>query len=281
MLLYFNGDSFVAGVELADEILPEHPGYLSWPLNTERPEKIWLDNSHTKSHKLYRHNYVTFNKLSKIEYERAFPNKVAEITGLSVINQAKGGSSMDRIVRTTLSDLYALRISNPNVSLVAFVGTTHPNRSEIPSEFSVHDEIQGITQDWQCISTTYSLDNLGHHAVETLKLKVLYETNYHAAISFYRNVMLLNNFCKLYDIRLHWIAARDDVPNEYHIESRMLARPDLTMYQKCANLEYAIKMNEIVQTEFSGQPVICPGGHFAEPVHKKIAQEIVKILGKW
>lgn len=278
MLLYFNGDSFVAGCELGDDILPKYPGLVSWPVDHDRPHRIWLAQTYDEKHILYRYKHTTPEKLIQLEYERVFPNLVAKLSNMPVINRALGGSSMDRIARTTLTDLYTHRKNNPKDRIIAFIGTTHPNRSEIPNELKGAIDLHGFSQDWMCISTTYTMQDRGHHATEMIKLKVLYETNYHAVINFYKNIMTVNNFCKLNNIELHWISTNDNVVQHYPIESYLLDRPDLIMYQECANLNYTLDMREILETEFVGQDVICPGGHFGEQIHERTAQEIVKIL---
>ena len=59
MQLYFNGDSFVAGVELADDILPEYPGLTSWIEDVTIRNKIysghveWIANTYNNKHYLH------------------------------------------------------------------------------------------------------------------------------------------------------------------------------------------------------------------------------------
>jgi hypothetical protein len=88
---------------------------------------------------------------------------------------------------------------------------------------------------------------------------------------------MVSNFCKLNNIELHWISTNDNV-GHYPIEPCLIDRPDLIMYRECANLNYTLDMREILETEFVGKNVVCPGGHFGEPIHARVAQKIVRIL---
>ena len=83
------------------------------------------------------------------------------------------------------------------------------------------------------------------------------------------------------EIPLQWIATHDNVLTDYWPLNGYEDRPDINMLMEYAKLEYAVDMKEIVETEFTNQPVVCPGGHFAELVHQRTAEKIVNLLGKW
>jgi hypothetical protein len=280
MLLYFNGDSFVAGTELADDMLPGYPGYVSWPINWNklRTEKIWLDSSHDANHPSNKNRMDIMHQITKNELLRAYPNKVHMVTELPIVNRGMGGSSMDRIARQTLLDLYTLKQEDPDRELIAFIGTTSPWRSEIPNNLPPVIDIHGFTTDWASISTTYRQDDHDEDIENIRRYKILFETTYHSLVNFYRNVVLISDFCKVNNIKLYWIATGEDV-TQYAIEEHLRDRPDLKMLVDYTQFKYDINMIEII-AEFPGQHVICPGGHFGEPIHDRTAQEIVKILGE-
>ena len=73
-LLYFNGDSFVAGVELGDEILPEHPGYADDMPHERKGNSIeydWLMKSYDSksSINLARNKYYDRIKELEIKFD--------------------------------------------------------------------------------------------------------------------------------------------------------------------------------------------------------------------
>lgn len=287
MLLYFNGDSFVAGVELGDDILNVYPGKASYPMNNTDPNSIhvrnkkWLVNTNTPGHPLFKERMTVRNKLDKLEFERAFPNKVHQLTQLPVINHALGGSSMDRISRTTVSDLCDLRKEKPDEKIIAFIGTTYPNRTEIPAAISVSRGMDphGHVFNWDSVSPTYQI--LQSKEVEDLiKYFALRQTNYHAAVNFYKNIILIQDYCKLNDIQLYWIATHDNIVTEYVIESHVRDQYDLFALREYANLHYSVDMKDFLP-EFNFEDVLCPGGHFSEPVHERTAEKIVEILKKY
>lgn len=283
MLLYFNGDSFVAGVELGDDILNVYPGKASYPMNTTDPNSIhvrnkkWLINTNTPGHPLFKERRAAKQKLTKLEFERAFPNKVRQLTQLPIINHALGGASMDRISRTTLADLCDLRRKNPNEKIIAFIGTTYPTRTEVPAEGDRRgSDPHGHTFNWNSISPTYQI--VRTKEVENLvNYFARYQTTYHAAVNFYKNIILIQDYCKLNDIQLHWIATHDNIVTEYIVESDVLDQYDLFALREYANLQYSVDMKDFLP-EFNFQDVLCPGGHFSEPVHQRTAERIVEIL---
>jgi len=284
MLLYFNGDSFVAGSELGDDILNMYPGTASYPIDNDAPNSVhiqnkkWLVNTYTPSHPLYKNRLSMQKQLTKLEAERSFPNKVHQLTKIPVINHSMGGSSMERIARTTLADLCNLRKENPNEKIIAFIGTTYPNRTEIPvdDESLSHTDQHGHIWNWICVSPMYKVSR-SKKVEDLIKYFARHQTNYHAAVNFYKNIILIQDYCKLNDIQLHWIATNDNIVTEYVIESDVQDQYDLLALREYANLQYSIDMKDFFP-KFNFQNVLCPGGHFSEPVHDRTAQEIVYLL---
>jgi hypothetical protein len=276
MQLYCNGDSFVAGVELADEILPGYPGLLTWPPYTKQHEqhKIWLQSAHATG----LVNRDKMKEIEKLELERAFPNKVSALTGIRVINRAMPGSSMDCIVRNSLVELYNLKKENPNENIIALVGTTYPGRREVSNDTPNRTDRYLRSQDWVCVSGTYSNAGESEYLSNMRKYQVMYDTQYHQMINFYKNIVLLQDFCKLNDITLHWVASHDNILTDSWPMTGYEDRLDINMLMEYAKLEYIVDMKKIVETEFVGKQVVCPGGHFAESIHQRTAEKIVDIL---
>ena len=283
ILLYFNGDSFVQGTELADDMLSGYPGYIPWPLDFNegskfRTGKIWLDASHDSNHPSNKTRMANIYKITQTELYRAYPNKVHVLTGLPIINRALGGSSMDRIVRQTLLDLYNFKKEDPDRELVAIIGTTYPERSEIPNNFPASTDLHGFSTDWVSISATFRQAEHDEDIENLRRYKISFETNYHSLVNFYKNIVLVSDFCKLNNIKLYWIATGEDV-TKHVVEKHLKFKPDLQMLMEYSEFKYDVIMIDIIG-EYPGQDVICPGGHFGEQIHLRTAEEIVKILGE-
>jgi len=261
MVVYCNGDSFVAGVELGDDILPEYPGALPFNASNEvrKKSKQWIDKTYDNAHPwstIRQHN----NNLIRLhEKNRAWPNKLSSLLGISVINSAQGGSSMDRIARTSISDLIVLKKKHERI--VAVIGITEPSRAELASEqYLWHDVI---------LHLNYDSDILLHSLV---KYKICHETSYHHMVNFLKNVILIKDFCKVNDIELIWLTPIGDPilkvePNkqDYH---------DLLEY---SDFKPSIKMYDIAE-DCGLADVILPSCHWAESIHALVAQKLSHLI---
>ena len=289
MLLYFNGDSFASGVELADDMLPGYPGSFTWPVDyasdpVAKKGKEWLDNSHEGSHPSSKTRKSMTHELTQTELARAYPNLVHNMTGLPFINKSQGGSSMDRIVRVTIADLIRLKKEVPDRKLVAFICTTYIERSEIPNNLPPIEDMHGDPQYWASISTTFRQSDHDEMIESIRKYKVLYEKPYHSMLNFYKNVVLLQDYCKLNSVDLHWISGGENIHtmmNYLHHENSIadIFKNDLVALMEYAKMQVTLSMQDIAEHELRGELVMCVGRHFAQPVHDRIAEKIVDILG--
>lgn len=279
-MIYCNGDSFVAGVELADHILPEYPGLTDWVETTNKDVKHnqrnvdWITKTYDDNHPLSSIRKERSKDLIRIEYERAFPNKLQEILNIPVINRALGGASMDRIVRTTISDLIELKKTHD--SIIAVIGTTYIGRSEIATFNEEHDLFGDICP-WICITTNYKMHYKNRDLDCLLKYKTLHDSDYHHFVNFFKNIILLQDFCKSNNIKLHWISTYNNmVDYNKPIDSKYHFIKDLINLSEYANLKYTIDMRQIACN--IKKEVLCPSGHYAEIVHEKTAELLIPIL---
>lgn len=261
MIVYCNGDSFVAGVELGDSILPEYPGALPFNASSTSQTKNseWIRKTYDSTHPWFaiRHSYESLIRAD--EKNRAWPNKLSSLLGVPVINSSQSGASMDRISRTSISDLISLKKQHERI--VAVIGTTEPGRAELASEVYVwHDII---------LHMKYDNDILLQSLV---KYKICNETEYHHMVNFFKNIILIKDFCKLNDIELLWLNP---------IGSPMLkVEPIRQDYQDL--LEYAaykpsIDMFDIARD--SGLPdVSLPSFHWSESIHALVAKELSHLI---
>ena len=262
MIIYCNGDSFVSGSELIDHIYGnDHPGFFKEPQLHLNPKiRDWFNHN-------LKHSSLSFSVREPLEKERTFPSKIHSMTNINVINDGLGGSSMDRIVRTSITKLTEL-INTDEQEIVAVIGTTEMNRFELPN----------TDINWTCaphnISTTPEL----REAI--LKYYAINETDYHQYVKFYLNVIQLQDFCKVNNIKLYWLRALPESgvqggPTVHEFISNLNENNDLVQLVKYAKFKYTLSMEELAsQVEYP----YCPGGHFVEEVHELVAKKIIELL---
>jgi hypothetical protein len=293
MIIYANGDSFVAGVELGDDIFPGYPGKLSLP-HDDSPDsnhflaKQWILNTYNQSHELGKKRLKLLNEILSLEYSRAFPKKLSQILKYDtvpyfnrnfsefkppfVINRALGGSSMDRIVRTSIADLIEIRKHHTS-KIIAIIGTTDISRSEIPSWSPHRENLQGDPGVWVCLHNHGTLPKTVPYIRDLINFKLAYQLDYHSLVNFYKNVVLLQDFCKLNNIVLMWV---ETYRNNLISDTNNNLYTDLQNFKDYAALEYSTSMNEIADE--INHNVLCPSGHFSEIVHEAVAIKLANLI---
>jgi hypothetical protein len=251
MFIYANGDSFTRGSELANYLLPDFPGNTALPAtNLQRLQnQKWITRVHKARHELVEHTL-------REEVKLAYPQKVADILGCECYNNAHGGSSIDRIARTTITDL--ARLKNEKKDIVALIGTTNIYRIEMPTP----------NQAWDCGQPTRSNNHVNKDITDYY---IKYYTEYHAKTTYYKNLIFIRDFCKLNQIRLVLIDASH--------QPELMSTPetgDLKTLKDYLDLKYDFDISKIAYE--MGGDIFCPLGHFTEPVHNKLAEEIAKTL---
>ena len=104
----------------------------------------------------------------------AYPQKVANKINAECYNNAYGGSSIDRIARTTITDLAGLK--NEKKDIVAIIGTTSIFRIELPAE----------QRTWLCGQPTVNND----HTIKPITdYYIKYYSDYHATTNYYKNLI--------------------------------------------------------------------------------------------
>lgn len=278
MIIYANGDSFVAGVELGDNIISNHPGFLPYRASDSQLEKNaqWIANTYKQNHPYAVERLNKANEISSLERERAFPNKIGKILACDVINHAQGGSSLDRIARTTIVDLLELKEKHSNI--VAIISTTCPSRSEICSPFANKEtDNTGFSNTWEQVSTTYKSDHQTGKLGDFINYKIEFEKNYHQLVNAYKNILSIKNLCKLFDIRLYWIAGHIDIKNQVPVEYELKDIKDLKILQHHAEFNYTIDMT-LIASNCEFDEVLCPSRHYSEKVHEVVAERLSGII---
>ena len=321
MIIYCNGDSFTSGVDLADYLIPGYPG--GTPISPretgqQTPSieicKNWHKNTYDNSHQLGKLRQTKMREIRNEEFNRAWPNKLHNLSGYPVINNAQSGSSMDRIARTTVSDLISLKEEHANI--ISIIGLTGIDRSELPS---IHKSKYKM---W--VDIIHHRPNLYPEYKDIIDFKLQYETDYHCYTNFYKNIILVKNFCSVNNIRLYFVLPIP-LPPKYWRNQSVSSNPDEKLknwisptedsfkaaasgadwnktltnqsdknawsisgfsyidIKNIKNLEnYANLVPDIYMTDIAnscGQPeVYAPGGHFAESIHEIVADKLFNII---
>lgn len=275
MIIYCNGDSFVAGTELGDTIIPGHPGFSHYRYRDTDGIK-WLESSYDENTDSGKYRRKYWNHIDNLGKELSFSTKIGSILNLPTVNNALPGASMERIVRTTINDLITLKRTHTDI--VAVIGTTFYTREDYPThDESIYDDINP-DKFWISINgpDDQSQDEL---LASVIKYKLLFETPYHARVRYYQNLILLRDFCKLNDIRLLWVATCNDAVKEQddgEWYKKYPALPDINNFREYLDFKYTLRMFDVAD-EIRDE-TMCPGFHFSEIVHDEVAKRLAKII---
>ena len=162
--VYTNGDSFTAGTELADSVLPGAP-----PLKLDRTrvcrfnnltdeEKKWAHNRHAAGIKFYG----SIENFENAEKSLAWPAELSKInSNIQIQNGAQPGASMIGIAHRTMSDLMLSKTAGINFDFV-FIQLTSPSRIEVyDAKYSHNKFIYDRPLSWVESFNTASTKNLG------------------------------------------------------------------------------------------------------------------------
>jgi hypothetical protein len=255
LFLYANGDSFVKGDELGNFLKTDFPGYYNF--SEERPERMdsWILEDQQKN-KFRSTNF--FKTINAEEDKRNFAAKIQKHLNCNFLNNAQGGSSNDRTTRITLQDLIEIKKQHKNI--VALIGTAEPSRLELPN-----DNTDLLWKPYFLAKT----DNINNPISQFYLLNL---NRYHRMVMFYKNVILLQDFCKVNSIKLLWVAGNTNIVENNVVDTDA---EDYNNFKEYANFSYAAEMPKIAKDIDIG--VMCPGRHFAEKVHDAVA---MLLLGK-
>lgn len=255
LFLYANGDSFVKGEELGNFLKRNFPGYYNF--DEEVPEHIASWALEDRQRNEFRSDEF-LKRISTEEYNRNFAAKIQQHLNCNFLNNAQGGSSNDRTTRVALQDLIEIKKQYKNI--VALIGTADPSRLELPN-----DNTDFLWKPYFLAKT----DNINNPISQFYLLNL---SRYHRMVMFYKNVILLQDFCKVNSIKLLWIAGNSNI-----IEDNVVNKDikDFNNFKEYANFSYAVEMPKIAKDINVG--VLCPERHFAEKVHDAVA---TLLLGK-
>jgi len=259
MIIYCNGDSFTAGTELGDDILPGYPGTMDFTSTAEQRASFekWKRSTHDPSRLGPTRDANRF-LIEKLEKERSWPNKLSKLANTEVVNNAEGGSSMDRIARTTVCDL--LRLKETSNDITAIIGTTSELRFEVGNKLF-----------WQSILVS---SHVTKDIEPLVRFKVEYETDYHAFVNYFKNIIYIQDFCRANGFKLYFVS-----PNYIYPNFKLLQKnQDLFDMVKYADLKYELILQEVA--EKINYNALTPTLHHSEAVHEEVAKILYEKLIK-
>jgi len=126
MNIYVNGDSYAAGFELADTVLPSFPGFQSAMNRNNNNYATWALDRKNEGVKYYG----SAELLIKAGKDLAWPAELTKINpNIKVYNGAKTGASITGITNRTIKDLIKHRNNNIKFDYI-FIQLTSPDRYE-------------------------------------------------------------------------------------------------------------------------------------------------------
>lgn len=265
IFLYSNGDSFVEGCELGDFLLPNYPGATNIYDSENKNIRQWFNDTRLMNTSLWHERNRILPEIEQEEKVRNFTAKLAKSIGSDFLNNALGGSSMDRITRTTISDLIELKKTENNI--VAIIGTTEPARMELPV-------IDNDTIPWWSVHPGNSIDNKQMN--EVVNYYSMNASNYHKMLAFYKNVILIQDFCKINAIKLLWVSGNSNIINDYDIEQQYAKQKDIQQLTDYANFKPSADMQQIAKSIID--KTVLPGYHYSEIVHEETARQLKELI---
>ena len=88
---------------------------------------------------------------------------------------------------------------------------------------------------------------------------------------FYKSAILLQDFCKVNNIKLLWVAGNGNIVEDNKVDRNI---EDYNNFKEYANFSYAVEMPKIAKDINVG--VMCPGYHFSEKVHDAVANILLR-----
>jgi hypothetical protein len=260
--IYVNGDSFPAGAELADHLLPGYPG-LSTMQNFSFNQQ-WGDKKYKEIDKL-QGGPVYFHSIEK---QLAWPGVLNSVYGVNVINGSMSGASITGIAFRTCVDLLEIYSKGCSVDNV-FIQLTSLERIEIfknTPDNRYFDDLPIVT-----ILSTPSTE---------------LEKNLATAYAAYNDDQLLAKF--LYGLILLEQSVKNitgKLPiylstglSSYitdMIREKIKTSPPLKRLTDLTNFN-AIDVNNkpMLNIQVENNYLLCPQGHYEQRTHTKYAEEI-------
>ena len=256
MIIYCNGDSFTQGHGLGDHIIPGYPV----EAGNSPAGLAWTRESYkgTIRHELRE-------AIDREEVTNRWSTKLAELSGLTVINAAQAGGSCNRTSRTTICDLERIRKTDPDV--VAVIGISSIFRRELFFQAA-----------WWSIQMTLADTYVDHPELSAFcRLHIENDPDdYSGLVNWYLSMIQIKDYCKNNHIPVLWVDSC--MTAAWPVELDKYA--DLILLREYSAIEYDVIMNTL---PFKGMKHVADG-HFSSEIHQLTAEalniKISKLQGK-
>ena len=263
-LIYCCGDSHTAGGELADDIIwpDEHPGFVHGAeiaLRDPRRLSKWRE---FRDRSLRSGRPVTWQQWNERENEQAWPARLAKVTGVTVINGARIGSSMEWIARQTLTDVSELLERHHPHQLMVIIQPPTTVRMQM------HDLNSGGWTSMQ-MADGYGLDPAVH------RWFTLNETDESLATRWLMGMISVGSALRLQGVRLLFVN-NGFTDHQRDIMSVSKGANLVQMYNRtCDDLWHDRSMSDAAK---GIDYCFCPDLHWTREVHQRLAEDLAGII---
>jgi hypothetical protein len=268
MKIYAVGDSFTAGSELVDEkYYNDFPGYSTAHSKSisKNPYNEWYKNKPWLHRLLGGHKSDAYQQALQEEKSLTYANQLGDILDWPTINHGLGGCSLDTIVRNLT--LYLDTVSEPHI--VFFQPTSGTRWCQYYEntwrDFIAGNEEQNVSQDFQ----------------RWMQLKITLEDDYSWAMRWWLNIQsAISQLQSHQHVKKFYIVESGIIRwtrNHVLENPRAYARDDLGN-RLIKTIDNNVKPHLINFSFNSDEAIFCPGGHFNHIVHRRLAEDLAKIL---
>lgn len=277
-LIYFNGDSFVAGHELGDMQFLDYSDVF-FPVeydSTHEPYATYFDRNWKWVKTPKDKEQIELIKATQINHRfSTLVHAKIQSSNFDVINNATNGSCIERVKRTTIEDL--LKYRKHYDKIIAVIGDTTADRLEVPSVLTEN------TDDWYSLipanvmTDDYYKSNPSLSSLQDVaKFYLIEGKDIHSLTRYWQSMLAIHDFCKLNNIELLWATANNFNSFDY-IKLSSMNYESLVDIMDYLNLHPNIDMSKILSYS-DLKNVRCLGGHFNIEAQKVIADYIVQLL---
>jgi hypothetical protein len=191
MFIYFSGDSFTAGDELADFMLPNWPGYFSdSDEHAKKQGRSWAAKHRLKA--IYSQPREQLNQFFIEQQKRVWPTLLAKKLGADYLVSGKGGSSQGDTNYRTMLDIERLIGEGKKIDHV-FIQVTEPYRIEIFNKYQdTYYTNNAISSLLACLADVYT----NYNEKEFTKRWLLIEDDTGKIARFLTNIIFIRNYVK-------------------------------------------------------------------------------------
>ena len=255
--IYVIGDSFSAGAELADHTFLS---YKQFKPTTIQEYHLWL-SSKEYSNELKNRGNDYMKHLD--EMTRAWPAKLANITGANVINKSFGGSGAAGWRGQFLVDLVDFKEIGLNLD-ICIVQITDYYRSCLFDSTNTDIIYNHLT--------SYNMDYGTDSEKQYLKSKLKLQTEPGFFFNFLLDLASLKMTAESFGVKKFEVVASNSSPSLF-INDELTKIYDIQKLVKFLSIDF----NNLLTMQPCDNDIL-PGGHFSEQVHEDFAQKLKEHL---